>query len=251
MYVKSKQNGFTLVELSIVLVIIGLIVGGVVGGQSLIHAAKIQKTLKTAHSLKVAIRAYELQYDAFPGDHVDAYDYFDGSGGDEICGTNDTHYGTGCNGNGNRKIAFSDSEEPLAAFRHLTLAKILPGNYRGRAQIAKVGTHAPSTEFSKNTFFTLDYESSYQSDTQSGIKNRIVLQGNGNPSYYGKYAALTPKDAATLDKKGDDGKADQGWIRASEGIGISRYDCHDRYTPYPYSVSLTGAKCVISFEIGN
>jgi prepilin-type N-terminal cleavage/methylation domain-containing protein len=92
---KQSIQAFTLVELSIVLVIVGLIVGGVVGGQSLIHSAKINKVVLDINKMKIAFRAFELQYDALPGDMVDAYDYW---------GTTCHGVEASCNGNGNNKM---------------------------------------------------------------------------------------------------------------------------------------------------
>jgi prepilin-type N-terminal cleavage/methylation domain-containing protein len=70
------MKGFTLVELSIVLVIIGLIVGGVVGGHSLIKNARLNSVVGEVQEFQTAIRAFELQYDYLPGDWPDAQEYY-------------------------------------------------------------------------------------------------------------------------------------------------------------------------------
>ena len=74
----KKDLGFTLVELSIVIVIIGLIVGGVTAGQSLVEAAKMQSQISELRKYEVAFNIFKLEYDAIPGDFSQASDYWGG-----------------------------------------------------------------------------------------------------------------------------------------------------------------------------
>jgi prepilin-type N-terminal cleavage/methylation domain-containing protein len=71
-----KQHGFTLVELSIVIVIIGLIVAGVTAGQSLVAAAKIQSQITELKKYEVAYNIFKLEYNAVPGDMSNAISYW-------------------------------------------------------------------------------------------------------------------------------------------------------------------------------
>jgi prepilin-type N-terminal cleavage/methylation domain-containing protein len=63
-----KERGFTLIELSIVLVIIGLIVGGVLVGQDLIRAASIRATISQVEQFNTAVNTFFGKYNALPGD---------------------------------------------------------------------------------------------------------------------------------------------------------------------------------------
>jgi prepilin-type N-terminal cleavage/methylation domain-containing protein len=65
---RSSQNGFTLVELSIVLVIIGLIVGGILVGKDMIAAAELRATIAQIDKYKSAVGAFRIKYNALPGD---------------------------------------------------------------------------------------------------------------------------------------------------------------------------------------
>jgi len=65
---KKGRMGFTLIELSIVLVIIGLIVGGVLVGRDLIAAAQLRSTIGEMNSYTTAINTFRSKYNAFPGD---------------------------------------------------------------------------------------------------------------------------------------------------------------------------------------
>lgn len=69
---KHKQMGFTLVEIAIVLVIIGLLLGGVLKGQELITQAKIKNIANDFNGMSAAVYAYQDRYKAFPGDDLNA-----------------------------------------------------------------------------------------------------------------------------------------------------------------------------------
>lgn len=65
---RSKQSGFTLVEIAIVLVIIGLLLGGVLKGQELINSAKIKNVANDLNGIAAGVYAYQDRYKVFPGD---------------------------------------------------------------------------------------------------------------------------------------------------------------------------------------
>lgn len=63
----KNQKGFTLVEIAIVLVIIGLLLGGVLKGQEMINAAKIKTDTDSLKSLQASIYAYKDRTGFYPG----------------------------------------------------------------------------------------------------------------------------------------------------------------------------------------
>ena len=65
---KNKQGGFTLVEIAIVLVIIGLLLGGVLKGQELINSAKVKNLANDFRSVPTFVFAYQDKFRALPGD---------------------------------------------------------------------------------------------------------------------------------------------------------------------------------------
>ena len=67
----NRKSGFTLIELSIVLVIIGLIIGGVLTGQDLINAATIRAQISQIENYQTAVHTFELKYGYLPGDIPD------------------------------------------------------------------------------------------------------------------------------------------------------------------------------------
>ena len=69
---KTKQAGFTLVEIAIVLVIIGLLLGGILKGQEMITQAKIKNIVNDFNGITAAMNSYQDRYRALPGDDLNA-----------------------------------------------------------------------------------------------------------------------------------------------------------------------------------
>ena len=65
---RQRQMGFTLVEIAIVLVIIGLLLGGVLKGQELVNSAKVKNIANDFRSISTFVYAYQDKYKALPGD---------------------------------------------------------------------------------------------------------------------------------------------------------------------------------------
>src|SRR5260221_9697161 len=67
-YRQRKQAGFTLVEIAIVLVIIGLLLGGILKGQEMITQARIKNAINDFNGITVAVTSYQDRYRFLPGD---------------------------------------------------------------------------------------------------------------------------------------------------------------------------------------
>lgn len=79
---KTKQAGFTLVEIAIVLVIIGLLLGGILKGQEMIIQAKVKNSITDFSGVSAAYFGYQDRYRAIPGDDVAATRWSGATAGD-------------------------------------------------------------------------------------------------------------------------------------------------------------------------
>lgn len=113
---KSKQSGFTLVEIAIVLVIIGLILGGVLQGQTMIENARYKSFAKEMDSYRAAFHSFQDMYGTIPGDILNtaALDAAAtaGNGGGTIGGG-------WCDAN---------TDESCLVWSHLRYANLIPGD---------------------------------------------------------------------------------------------------------------------------
>ena len=118
-----RKDGFTLIEISIVIVIIGLIIGGVMAGRTLIRASELRGLISEINQFQAAYTTFKLKYQCVPGDCSNASTYF---GTANAC--NGTTITTGaCNGNGNGKMdtGYSSYLEELWGMQHLLAASLI------------------------------------------------------------------------------------------------------------------------------
>jgi len=111
--IRRNQAGFTLVEIAIVLVIIGLLIGGVLKGQAMVQNAKVKRVVKLADELRAGVMTFYDKYGVYPGDENLAAIPPNGADAE---------------GNGNGQIEATESFE---VFRDLRLAGLISGNYTG------------------------------------------------------------------------------------------------------------------------
>ena len=127
---KLKTNkGFTLVEIAIVLVIVGLLIGGVLKGQEMITNAKLKRIESDNAGIAAAMFSYKDRYLQLPGDDSDAENRFDAY----VAADNANGGGDGTIGGGNdwdtaTTTPWTDgNQETLKFFGHLRAAGLVPG----------------------------------------------------------------------------------------------------------------------------
>ena len=129
------RKGFSLVELSIVLVILGLLVGGVLSGQSLIRAAELRSVSNDLSRYAAAAQTFRDKYFAIPGDMPNATSFWGSAGGannDAACQAAQTTAAATCNGDGNGDLLNNNGEsEPYLFWKHLANAGLIEGSYSG------------------------------------------------------------------------------------------------------------------------
>jgi prepilin-type N-terminal cleavage/methylation domain-containing protein len=125
----KKQSGFTLVEIAIVLVIIGLLLGGVLKGQELINSAKVKNLATDFRNMSTFVYAYQDKYRAIPGDDRAAITHLGATAvcaGTTTCPTPNENVGDGrINGWWSSTSATAES---VVFWQHVRLANLATGS---------------------------------------------------------------------------------------------------------------------------
>jgi len=218
------KQAFSLVELSIVLVILGLLTGGILAGQSLIRAAELRSVTVDFNKYVTAARSFRDKYFAYPGDMTNAQSFW---GTAAACpGDNTTVTTAGvatCNGDGNGQITGSagTSNEYYRFWQHLANAAMVEGSYTGVANSATGTALADSTATPNvpksrinSAMWSVRYlgpqaiTSTYAFD---GNFDNVLLFATG---ISGQGSALKPEEAWNIDTKLDDGKPGTGIVQS-------------------------------------
>ena len=254
------KKGFTLLELSIVLVIIGLIIGGITVGQEMIRSAELNSVISDVNKYKVAVNTFKLKYNALPGDMDNAQDYWGIAHATPA--TCQTTFSTGtetCNGDGNGQIGLVGNVgtyyEVFRAWQHLANAEIISGSFVGARDTgghpqgnATIGVNIPSSKIS-GSGYVLIYAGTDNNYANPTVNNHIIswgVEGTGFPVG----GALNPAEQFSLDTKHDDGKPATGKLLSFDDSASATTDCvTDDTLDAEYELSETAGACQATFII--
>jgi len=183
----KTQKGFTLIEIAIVLVIIGLLLGGMLKGQELITNTRVKRIINDFNSISAAVLSYQDRYNATPGDDANAASRFaapaniNGGGNGTLAGNWDDAAGT--------------TSESRLFWLHLRASGLIAGSTTGG--VTGAGGNQPGNAY--GGIIGAD-------DDNMGLTGIVVCQGN------------IPEDiAALVDNQIDDGVSNTGRLLAATG----------------------------------
>ena len=204
----QDEKGFTLVELAVVMVIIGLLIGGILKGQEMIANQQVNSTIAQVKAIEAAVGTFRDIYDAFPGDMANADDRLpnctgtcivaDGTEGDNVLSTSPL---------------VAAGADAAAFFPQLVAADLMAGT-TGPSLPGKISNTAWYPGYTGGAALgELD-------SPRAG--HYMVLGTSASPAA----ASLVPLEAARMDRKVDDGVANSG----SAGSSIIADTCSDAGT---------------------
>jgi prepilin-type N-terminal cleavage/methylation domain-containing protein len=205
---RSNQQGFTLIEIAIVLVIIGLLLGGVLKGQELINTARVRALNNNVDGITAAWFSFQDRYRAFPGDYTQASVNLPGAPTD---------------GDGNGLVGVATAPATPASERamvwmHLQSAGYITGGYdNAAATVTNANEYGcPVTVCPDNGFgagMNLNFGTLNQTQAglgANGVAAHELITGRGIPV----------EVLAELDRKVDDGNAGSGAMQlGASGTG--------------------------------
>lgn len=196
-----RQSGFTLIEIAIVLVIIGLLLGGILKGQELITSARVRNIIAQLDGTKAAFYGFQDRFRALPGDFSAATTQISGA----------TQ-----NGNGDGQIL---GNEAIAVWDHLSHAGFINGTYVYNAVESTATT--PNNPYGARLQLINDavYADSGAATARNNLKTGPQIPVN---------------ILAEIDRKIDDGNALRGSMRfsayAAGGAAPAAANCYDAAT---------------------
>lgn len=217
------RAGFTLIEMSIVLVLLGLLAGGVLAGQTLLKSYRLKGVLEEKEQYVAAVNLFSQKYNAFPGDFAGAAQLWELNSG---CGGASALEIASCDGDNDGYI---DANEFSYVWNHLGQAGLADQTY--------------AISFPADTSLLSNYLLANGTMPESPIRGAgwviryVGLVGDmQNIGYFqGAYghslhlmrpdsddvvAAITPVDAQAMDDKMDDGLPARGVFVVLQGSGL-------------------------------
>ena len=219
------SKGFTLIEIAIVLVIIGLLLGGVLKGQELITGARVRNLISQQDGIKAAFFGFQDRFRALPGDYASA-------------STNINNVSQNGNGNGrieNNATAPAFAHEELLAWNHLTAAGFLNGSFA----VTSGDTTATDANNPKNpysVYIQIIYDANW------GVTGNTIQKHNL------KTGSQVPVEIiAEVDRKIDDGLPYAGGFQYStyvpSGTALTPSACVNAGPPATWAINLGDTNC--------
>jgi prepilin-type N-terminal cleavage/methylation domain-containing protein len=215
----TDKAGFTLIEMSIVLLIIALIVGGILLGEDIVEQGKIRAAITQIQRYNTAVQIFQEKYGALPGD-------LDAATASSYALTSRSGAAGHGNANGLLEGCITDPDptyagcELLLFWRDLSDAKLIQESFSTATDaVTAIAAGSQSLYFplaklgDKSTYWVAFSKNGVNYWQLGGI---VSTDGNG---YFTIAYTLTPTEAFQLDNKMDDGMPQTGIVRAASDSG--------------------------------
>jgi prepilin-type N-terminal cleavage/methylation domain-containing protein len=238
-HVSRTDNGFTLIELSIVLVIIGLIVGGILMGNDLIKQAQLRSVVSSLEKYDTAVQTFTLKYHCVPGDCTTATNFWPQDVGCLYSPDRTTKRQDTCNGDGNGQIGnctdgLTDPHcvEAFRFWQQLSNAQLVGDVFTGNgvnAPIeAKPGVNVPRVPIRDGgvSMFYIDKSTyAFNPDGTPNILGHYWNVGSENSDGTLSDMLFSGPEAYSIDTKIDDGNGLTGKVIGSYNLAVK--PCYD------------------------
>ncbi len=228
----SLSAAFSLVELSIVLVILGLLTGGILAGQSLIRAAELRSVSTQIQNVKAVSRTFQDKYLGLPGDLRNATAFWGAATCPGTLGTT-TVTTTTCNGDGDGVIEFASasstgSYENFRLWQQLANAGLIEGAYSGVPAAggergATIGVNSLAGKISNSGISIESVGDLPTGDTwrwPGSYSNMLYVGGVSSTAHPLESPIFRPEETWNIDMKMDDGNPATGMVRSHRQVGV-------------------------------
>ena len=263
---KPNNHAFSLIELSVVIAVIGLLVGGVLGSQQLIRASELRSITEDVSVLRSAMGTFKERYNGLPGDLTNATLTWGAAAVPASCSTTQGVGTQTCDGNGDGKIGdavtAARAYEQFRFFQHLALAGLLEGRYSGIAGAGGSYHATPGTNVPKSRIEGAGNTVLYGGDVGITAWAARAFPGgkDGNYILYGSVLTdntmsmpfLTAEEAMNIDTKFDDGFPGLGSYKSWIPSWAPHADCASTAVPGTalYQPDRKTVSCAFLIEAG-
>jgi prepilin-type N-terminal cleavage/methylation domain-containing protein len=238
----TKENGFSLTEMSVVIVIIAMIVAGVMKGSNLIESAKLRSIIAESAEYKIALNSFVAKYVQYPGDFNGAVAFWGAA--------------KNADGDNDGKIEFVNTlatpvYEGYRSWQQMAYAKMLKSPYLGTQTTSAAAVEIDVPKSKSGGGYFLEYGVFGMSNANSLIlgmptASTTTILTNG---------VFTASQAEDIDAKIDDGNPSGGAVRGKDGSSSATEACVDDplddgiSTDDFYKLAATGKDCILAFKM--
>ncbi|MES2983791.1 MAG: prepilin-type N-terminal cleavage/methylation domain-containing protein [Pseudomonadota bacterium] len=262
---KIGKSAFSLVELSIVLVILGLLVGGILSGQSLIRASEMRSVISDSQRYITAMGTFRDKYFALPGDMANAISFWGAAHATPAtCRTTSSTSAATCDGNGDGQIGTVDGgttvSERFRFWQHMANAGLIEGTYTGVAgggggtpvEQPVIGTNVPRSKIAKAGYYVTYFNTPVTTvDFFGDSVGNFLFFGADNNNSTGA-PVIKAEEAWNIDSKLDDGRPGYGKIISYPTSNASVPNCSTTASASTavYNLSNAGTVCTFLIKTG-